>query len=151
MKTYEGDTGGCKSCSTATNIKMHSMTVVDSTSNYACDAMILGTLTKSLIEHKLWPLPAKPYNKLSAMETAPKIKSLHIMSLQDLFLPKRVGVIRASFAHGLCDGLNRSVNSIVESLNGIDLKAKSARAGSKRSHSSIWHDGIAFLCRYCSP
>ncbi|KAF7903596.1 uncharacterized protein EAF01_006645 [Botrytis porri] len=79
-----------------------------------CDSMLLGSLTKSLIEHGLFPLPPSPYTSWSIKYLRQRIELLEASSLCSRLL--ETSVVR----HDVIDGLKKSVRTI--SVLGLTLK-----------------------------
>ncbi|TEY57712.1 hypothetical protein BOTCAL_0207g00040 [Botryotinia calthae] len=72
-----------------------------------CDSMLLGSLTKSAIEHGLFPLPASPYTSWSLKSLRHKIELLEASSLCSRLL--KTSVVK----HDVIDGLKESICAIL--------------------------------------
>ncbi|KAF7854467.1 uncharacterized protein EAF02_011642 [Botrytis sinoallii] len=79
-----------------------------------CDSMLLGSLTKSAIEHGLFPLPVSPYTSWSMISLRHKIGLLQASSLCSKLL--KTSVVQ----HDVIDGLKTSVRAIM--TLGLTLK-----------------------------
>ncbi|KAF7947594.1 hypothetical protein EAE96_008678 [Botrytis aclada] len=71
-----------------------------------CDSMLLGSLTKSAIEHRLFPLPASPYTSWSLTSLRYKTELLQASSLCSKLL--KTSVVQ----HEVIDGLKNSIRAI---------------------------------------
>lgn len=86
-----------------------------------CDSMLLGSLTKSAIEHGLFPLPASPYTSWSMASLRHRIELLQASSLCSKLL--KTSVVQ----HDILDRLKKSVRAIM--ISGLTLKRGKELAG----------------------
>lgn len=89
----------------------------------ACDALVIGTLIQELRSNGFWPLPVAPFDNFSITDVAKRLRSLEIISLQDLVIPRVYGSLSWSpIAHGLRAELKEAMAKIEAPLLGIDLE-----------------------------
>lgn len=127
--TLYGEGGMCKSSSCSQRISHERPGV-------ACDALIVRSLTQSLISHELWPLPNSPYTGYSVRGIKEKLMALEILSLADLFQPAYHVLTKNSKSHGVHHRLETSTAQIEASLQGFDLTWNSVGSTSKKRSSS---------------
>src|SRR6185437_4794642 len=88
--------------------------------NFACSALLLGSLIKSLSTHGLWPLPRAPYDGLSILKVTQQARELKIYAIcdQDRFFTFNPPL---SPGHGWVQWLQDKANTVVQTATGLDL------------------------------
>lgn len=99
-----------------------------------CDSMLLGSLTKSAIEHGLFPLPVSPYTSWSMIFLRHKIELLQASSLCSKLLKTTV------VQHDVIDGLKTSVRAIM--TLGLTLK------DGKKLVSNTWEELLRSTAKF---
>ncbi|KAL2071714.1 hypothetical protein VTL71DRAFT_12949 [Oculimacula yallundae] len=87
----------------------------------ACDALLLGSLLKSVSSLGLYPAPEAPYDGVSFDEVEALLSDLSVQALCDRIRPYMEGNEFIP-AHGLKDVIQERIAGISERLAGLDLK-----------------------------
>ena len=88
----------------------------------ACDAMMLGSVIRALIDVALWPLPEYPYGPLTYSQLVANIKGLEFVSLCDK-LRHASGHHVSKMGHGLLRELLDNIAYVEEDLfQGLEMK-----------------------------
>jgi hypothetical protein len=93
----------------------------------ACDAIVLGSLIKTLAANGLWPIPEPPYKDITITDVLLKIFKLTIVSLCDesgSTVGKKLipPAFHSAKGHGLRHLLEDEACAIYSNLTGLDLK-----------------------------
>ncbi|CAG8957478.1 hypothetical protein HYFRA_00011459 [Hymenoscyphus fraxineus] len=81
---------------------------------FICESSLLGSLLRSALSLKLWPLPEKPYEQLSFHDVSSSIKKLEILSYCQANHKGQDG-------HFLMDGIQREVENIRSRQFGVEI------------------------------
>ena len=85
-----------------------------------CDAMMLGSLIKSMVAGGLWPIPELPYVEFTFDRLSAIIKGLHCTSYCGA--KKRSSYRPASFCHGVSNSFQQKVATVEANLAGLDIE-----------------------------
>jgi hypothetical protein len=89
---------------------------------YACDAMVLGSLMKSSRKIGIWPKPEAPFNGRKFKDLARAIRSISILDVCKKSSSRRLHLLGPSTnSHGLEDAIQASMKSIEASMDGLEL------------------------------
>ncbi|CAG8978375.1 hypothetical protein HYALB_00010394, partial [Hymenoscyphus albidus] len=81
---------------------------------FICESSLLGSLLRSALSLKLWPLPEKPYEQLSFHDVSSSIKKLEILSYCQANHKGQDG-------HFIMDGIQREVENIRSRQFGVEI------------------------------
>jgi hypothetical protein len=85
-----------------------------------CDAMVLGSLIKSMVEGEVWPIPRSPYQKFTLYNFWSIFLTLDIKALCS-----NNGACQwqpASNNHGVSGLIQKKVDAIRGKITGLDIK-----------------------------
>lgn len=85
-----------------------------------CDAMVLGSLIKSMVEYKVWPIPESPYQKFTLHHFWYIFALLNIKTLC-----RNIDTCQwslSSIDHGVRESIEEKVDAIRQKVTGLDLK-----------------------------
>lgn len=86
----------------------------------ACDAMVLGSLIKSMVEYKVWPIPESPYQRFNLGEFWSIFSILDIKTLCSNGPACQWPSLLND--HGVCDSIEKKVDAIKDKVTGLDIK-----------------------------
>lgn len=87
---------------------------------YACDAMVLGSLIKSLSTAGIWPIPEPPYEGVTFSQLVDSIEGLEIVSLCDKTNPD--GSHLAARGHRLNNSFLEQLYRIEGKITGLEYQ-----------------------------
>lgn len=96
---------------------------LDEDLQYACDAMVLGSLMKSSRKIGLWPRPEAPFQGQKFKDVARSIRSIKILDVCNRSSRRFATLGTSSNCHGLEDELEASMKGIEAGLDGLELLA----------------------------
>jgi len=88
---------------------------------YACDAMILGSLLKSARKIDIWPKPEAPFNGRKFKDLAKAIKAIRIVDVCNRTSRRFANLGSAGNGHGLEDEIAASIKRIEAGIDGLEL------------------------------
>ena len=88
----------------------------------SCDAILLGSLLKSSVTRKIYPVPAAPYERMSFNKLSKRMKILRVEALCDKINQWDTDEDRGP-GHGLQRAIQQKIASIEERLCGLDIDA----------------------------
>lgn len=94
---------------------------LDEDLQYACDAIILGSLMKSSRKINIWPRPEAPFTGTKFRDLARAIRGIRIVDVCNRSSRRAASLGTASNGHGLEDEINASIKDIEAGMDGLEL------------------------------
>lgn len=88
---------------------------------YACDAMILGSLMKSAQKIEIWPKPEAPFNGRKFKELAKAIRAIRVVDVCNRSSRRFANLGSTGNGHGLEDEIAAAIKRIEAGMDGLEL------------------------------